>query len=153
MNEKEKYIEVEERRFVVRKFPAKTALKMTLLLSSKALPAISGFKDGVVQSSDGDNALLFDGIGKALDNLSEKDLDKVIDTALLYCAESLKAGQTTVLNNDGSFGVAGVEDDMLLMLRLVIEVLIFNFENFLEGSRWGSMFKPITDTLPFNAQM
>ena len=151
MNDKEKYIEIESRKFVAKKFPAKTAIKMSKTILAKALPAFSGFSESVNQSADGDNEILFKNISEVFDKLSDEDLDKVVDTSLMFCGEILPAGQAAVLNKDGTFGVVGVEDDMILTLRLVAEVLLFNYADFFDENRWGSMFKSLAGMLPSKA--
>jgi len=157
MDDKEKYIEIEGRRFVVKKFSAKVAIKMTKTLLAKGLPAFSAFTGGNtslnIDNKDfiDDNTVLINSIGEVLDKLSDEDLDKVIDTSLLYCSEILPAGQVTVLNKDGTFGVIGVEDDLILTLRLITEVLMFNYMGFFDESRWGSTFKSVVDMLPSKA--
>ena len=148
MIDKEKYIEVEGRKFVVKKFPAKTAIKVSKTILAKALPSFSEFSETVNQSAEGDNKILFKNISELLDRLSDEDLDKVVDTSLMFCSEVLPAGQATVLNKDGTFGVVGAEEDMVLTLRLVTEVLMLNYAGFFDENRWGSMFKPLAVMLP-----
>ncbi len=85
--------------------------------------------------------------------LEDKDLDKVIDTSLQHCSEILPAGTANVLNIDGTYGVTGVDTDVILTLRLVTEVLVFNYEGFFDVSLWRSKFSPVVDMLQQNVKM
>ena len=147
MNGNTKTIQVEERTFLIRKMNAKCSLKLAKTILAKALPAFSIFFEEkkqkqieTVKEND-----MFLAIQNCLDTLEDKDLDKVIDTSLQHCSEILPAGTANVLNVDGTYGVTGVDTDVILTLRLVTEVLVFNYEGFFDASLWSSKFSPVMD--------
>jgi len=155
MNGNTKTIQVEERTFLIRKMNAKCSLKLAKTILAKALPAFSMFFEEkkqkqieIVKENE-----LFLAIQNCLDTLEDKDLDKVIDTSLQHCSEILPAGTANVLNIDGTYGVTGVDTDVILTLRLVTEVLVFNYEGFFDVSLWRSKFSPIVDTFKQNVKM
>mgnify|MGYP000069945271 CR=1 FL=1 len=155
MNENTKTIQVEERTFLIKKMNAKSSLKLAKTILAKSLPAFSVFfeetkakKVETVKEND-----MFLAIQNCLDSLEDNDLDKVIDTSLQHCSEILPAGATNVLNIDGTYGVANIDTDVVLTLRLVTEVLLFNYEGFFDVSLWRSKFSPIVDTFKQNVKM
>ena len=155
MNENTKTIQVEERTFLIKKMNAKSSLKLAKTILAKSLPAFSVFfeetkakKVETVKEND-----MFLAIQNCLDSLEDNDLDKVIDTSLQHCSEILPAGATNVLNIDGTYGVANIDTDVVLTLRLVTEVLLFNYEGFFDVSLWRSKFSPIVDMLQQNVKM
>ena len=96
---------------------------------------------------------MFLAIQGCLDTLEDKDLDKVIDTSLQHCSEILPAGTANVLNMDGTYGVANVDTDVILTLRLVTEALVFNYEGFFDANLWRSKFSPVVDMFKQNVKM
>jgi len=155
MNGNTKTIQVEERTFLIRKMNAKCSLKLAKTILAKALPAFSIFFEEkkqkqieTVKEND-----MFLAIQNCLDTLEDKDLDKVIDTSLQHCSEILPAGTANVLNMDGTYGVTGVDTDVILTLRLVTEVLVFNYEGFFDASLWSSKFSPVMDMFKQNVPM
>ncbi len=155
MNGNTKTIQVEERTFLIRKMNAKCSLKLAKTILAKALPAFSMFFEEkkqkqieIVKENE-----LFLAIQNCLDTLEDKDLDKVIDTSLQHCSEILPAGTANVLNIDGTYGVTGVDTDVILTLRLVTEVLVFNYEGFFDVSLWRSKFSPVVDMFKQNVKM
>lgn len=155
MNENTKRIEVDGRVFLIKKMSAKSSLKLAKTILAKSLPAFSVFfeetktkKVETVKENE-----LFLAIQNCLDVLDDKDLDKVIDMSLQHCSEILPAGAANVLNIDGTYGITDIDTDVVLTLRLVIEVLLFNYEGFFDGNLWRSKFSPIVDTFKQNVKM
>lgn len=155
MNGNTKTIKIEERTFFIKKMNAKSSLKLAKTILAKSLPAFSIFLEErktkqveTIKEND-----MFLAIQNCLDTLEDKDLDKVIDTALQHCSKVLPAGNAPILNADGSYGVVGVDTDVILTLRLVVEVLVFNYEGFFDASLWRSKFSPVVDMLQQNVKM
>jgi len=153
-------ITVDERQFQVRKFDARTGLKIAKLLVSKILPMLGSFLpfltgEGSLDPSIDDTAWLdgmignlsLDQISHAIDLVDDNDLDKLINFSLSHCYEMLPAGPAQVLKHDGTYGVAGVEHDIIITLRLVVEAIQWGAKGFLDGKRWASIFKPIMGLL------
>jgi len=162
--ERIKTIEVNNRKFQIVKMDARASLKVSKLLAAKVLPmldtflpviqdALGGggkavdFQDITANLSDDewlDNFLAHISLKKiasALDLIDDNDLDKLINYGLSCCYEQLPAGPAQVLNANGGYGVAGIEEDMMFTLRLAIDAIVWSVAGFFEGSRWTSMFK------------
>jgi len=159
-------IEVDGRKFHVRKFNARMGLRVSKLLIAKLLPVLDTFLPSLmggnnlgVNLSDTAwmdemlNILSLDKIANALDLIEDSDLDKLINYSLSHCYELLPAGPTQVLKQDGTYGVADVEDDMLITLRLIAESIQWSVRDFFDGKRWSSIFKPMADSFQLSASM
>jgi hypothetical protein len=155
-----------ERKFAVYKFDAQTGFYISLLLSSKFLPIldsfemgsmiISAFKNNNEEDNDGltEKALSsfsFEKISKALGGISKNDLKEIVTAALMNCHEILPAGQTPVLNENGTYGVDGIEFDYILTMRLVAEAIILSAGSFFDVNRLVSILKPVADSFMQNA--
>lgn len=154
MNGKENFVEVEDRKFIINKFPARVSLRIVKTVLSNILPNFSSFTttNNNEENNSMEDSQIFVSIGNALKSLNDDELDKVIDTSLYYCFEELPTGRSRVLNENKTYGVIGVEEDLVLTLRLVTECLIFNYKDFLDESRWGSMLKGIPGISPLEAR-
>ena len=150
--EKTKAIEIDGRRFTVTKMTPVTAMKVKLMVAAKILPLFEALPlqslmatfDNVATISDEGflESLNLDALSRALDALSKDDtLDKLFAYGLTNCFEMLPAGPARVLNPDGTYGVANIEDDPILLLRLIFEVIMHSSKGFFDGSRWTSIFK------------
>ena len=145
--DKIKHVEVNGRNFAIFKMSAKTSLKVTKLLAAKVLPFLDSFMgpDGKVPDWGSLDEFLsgvsLDAVSEAMDKINEADLDKLIDYGLSHCYEKLPAGQTQALNPNGTYGAAGIEDDMLFTLRLAAEAIMWSVSGFFDASRWSSMFQ------------
>jgi hypothetical protein len=142
--------EVEGRCFVVTKYTAIDGLKIAKLLLAKVIPAFQSFlplmKDGDIGgdalANIADN-LSLDTIADALDKVTEKDFDYIVNKSLRNVDERLNAGSAAVLNADGTYGVEGVEYDPLLVLRLVCEAVLWGCSGFFNGKRLSSVMRPL----------
>ena len=86
-------------------------------------------------------------ISTALDNIDDETIDKLVNYSLQCCYEALPAGNAQVLNASGTYGVAGVEDDLFLTIRLSIEAITWSASSFFHEGRWTSTFQPIANLL------
>ena len=159
--EKFKIIELDNRKFILKKINPKTSLKLARLILTAGLPGIECFtqtkgiiKSVIHSSANADKDKIFDDIAdnisfknifeaiqKCLLSLSDNDLDKIIDWSLTSCSEMLPAGETPVLNFDGTYGIADIKDDLFMVVALTAKVLEFNFNGFFKDSRWALLFK------------
>jgi hypothetical protein len=155
-----KTIEVEERTFVVKKYPAIEGLKIAKVLMAKILPMFQSFmpliaesqKDGGVSAEKvlanlGDY-LSLDSIADTLDKVTPADFEYIMQKSLQSAFEMLPAGEAQVLNNDGTYGVLDVEHDPLLVLRLVCEVVMWGIGDFFDGKRLTSIMSPLSSSFP-----
>jgi hypothetical protein len=143
---KMKRIEVEGRQFSIRKFDAKSSVKISKLLIAKILPVFDKVMPLLSQGLDAGSlsgAMDASVIAGALDLIRDEDLDKIFDTSLKHCYEDLPAGQAQVMGANGLYGVADLEDDPLLALRLVAEAVMWSVEGFFDASRLGSVLSPL----------
>jgi len=155
MLERIKTIEIDNRKFQLLKMDARTSLKVVRLLTAKVLPMIdtilpmlidvlnNGIEQGDINTDTFISAISFGKIALALDLIDDSDLDKLINFGLSHCCEVLQAGAVQVLNQNGTYGVQNVEDDLMLTLRLSIESIAWSIMDFFDGNRWTSMFAGI----------
>lgn len=152
MSETHKIINVEDRKFRISKYDAFTAVKMAKLLVAKLLPAFNSVTDVIFQGSDGDTQfnpetmaefLDFEQISRALDLVSDEDLDRIFNASLNVIEEELPAGFTKVRNNNGSYAVPGLEHDPVLMMRLIVEAVMWGVSGFFDANRLTSTLAPI----------
>ena len=148
-SDKIKTVEVDGRTFLIYKMNAKTSLKVTKILTAKILPFLDTFLDGKMKEMENLDDFLtqisLDEIANAIDKVDEADLDRLIDYGLTHCYERLAAGPAQVLNSNGTYGVGGVEEDMLFTLRLTIEAIMWSVQGFFNASRWTLMFQGLGD--------
>ena len=162
-----KNIEVEGRRFVVKKFTASDGFKVAKLILAKIIPIFQDFvplikkmidnKKSPVQSQTGGNDtnasskivseivdnFSLDTIAAALDKISEKDLDFIISKSLKSIAEVLPAGEAPLMYENGVYGVENIEYDTILVLRLTCEAVMWSCGDFFDGNRLNSVMSPL----------
>lgn len=163
-----KNIEVEGRKFVVKKYTAMDGLKVAKLILAKVIPIFQDFiplltkmtdsrkqplalnKDGTDAPANGnisaselvDNISL-DTIGLALEKISEEDFDYIVTKSLQNISEVLPAGEAPVMYSNGTYGVEGIEYDPILVLRLTCEAVMWSCRDFFDGSRLTSVMSPL----------
>ncbi len=171
-----KSIEVEGRRFIVKKYTAMDGLKVAKLLLAKVIPIFQDFiplvkrmtgstkpplrlekgelKD--TEKSSGAEADMIaevidnfslDTIASALEKISGEDFDYIVSKSLQSITEVLPAGEAPVMYSNGEYGVEGVEYDPILVLRLTCESVIWSCGDFFDVNRLGSVMSPL-----FNGQ-
>jgi hypothetical protein len=152
-----KTIEVEERTFVVKKYPAMEGLKIAKVLIAKILPVFQTFMPLVAESQKGGMSaenvlsnlgdyLSLDTIADTLDKIAPEDFDYIMQKSLQNAYENLPAGEARVLNPDGTYGVLDVEHDPLIVLRLVCEVVMWGIGDFFDGKRLTSIMSPLSSS-------
>lgn len=169
MNDKVKVIDVEGRTFHVTKMSPKTSIKVVKMLGAKVLPFLDslpidklmgGNENGAENSTDlmgSVDDFLQDldlyKIATALDAIDDETIDKLIDCGLSHCFEPLSAGNARVLNQDGTYGVQGIDDDIVITVRLTLEAITWSVASFFQGNRWGSMFQSVGAMFQPSAKM
>jgi len=147
-----KYIDIEGRTFCISKYPANDGIKTARLAIAKLLPAFEDFisPEKFAQLTSGETSedeiwelLNVANITRALELVSDDDIDTIFNRALLNCYERLPAGNARVKNANGTYGVEGVEYDYVLAIRLVAESLIWSIGSFFVGDRLTSMVTDI----------
>lgn len=161
----EKIIEVEGRRFIIRKYDALTGLKVSKMFLSKVLPMFQSFipmltellkkkdsakldtKETMDKVLDNFESYLdFDKISQAFDLITGDDLDYIMKSSLMCCFESLGAGLAQVMLRDGTYGVENVEYDPVLVMRLVCESVKWSLGDFFTGNRLASIMSPLSNS-------
>jgi hypothetical protein len=153
-----KTIEVEGRRFVVTKYTAIDGFNIAKLLLAKIMPAFQSFlpllKQGFANADNLSDAIMenlsLDEIGGILAKMSESESKYVITKSLQRVEEQLKAGGAPVMDANGAYGVLDIEYDILLVLRLTCEAVLFGCSDFLDGNRLISVMKPLSSSLRLN---
>jgi len=126
--DKVKTVEIYGRKFQIYKMSAKASLKVIKILAAKVLPFLN--IDGKFPETDNMDELLsiisLEKIADAIGHINGDDLEKLINYGLSHCYEKLTGGATQVLNSNGTYGVMGIENDMIFTLRLTIEVIAWS---------------------------
>jgi len=151
-----KVIEIDGNQYRIQKLDAKSAIKIAKLLLSKVLPIVDCFKSvigaldsflAVAEAAGLDKEKLeevsFAEIGKALDHLTDEDMDKLMNTLLRRCYRVLPGGDAPIINDNGSYGVPEAEYDPILVGQLIFESIKFGVSGFFDGSRLTSLFAQI----------
>ncbi|GED34034.1 hypothetical protein P9G84_22355 [Brevibacillus centrosporus] len=132
-----KDVEVNGRKFRVKKFPARVGSFMIIKLTAILAPMLASIKPSPSAKSVEDvnlENLDITGIMGHLSSVSEKDFTYIQDQALRVCFELLPAGPARVINEDGSFGIEDIEDDTATIMALTVHALGFNLSSFFQGS-------------------
>jgi len=142
-----KVVEIKGRKFVIRKFDARTGSFMLFKVMGIIGPILAGLDlDKIMDkvNTGGIAATDLKGLNIAeivtgLSSLSESDYNYIYDKCLRVCFEDLDAGPAQVLNNNGKYGVIGLENDAATTLALIAHTLIFNLTSFFDGSPLSSL--------------
>lgn len=159
-----KNIEVDGRRFIVKKYTAMDGLKIAKLIMAKILPIFQDFiplvqkmqtkrpddkKEAETEAvsdemlSEITENLSLDTIAAALEKISDQDFDYIMKKSLQSISEVLPAGEEPVMHGNGSYGVEGIEYDPIIVLRLTCEAVMWGCGDFFDGNRLGSVMKPL----------
>ncbi len=130
-----KTVTVNDELFVIRKFDARTGLKIARLMIAKAAPFLAMLEageGGAEQAAISENSSdrLYEMLGKFLGSLDDGDIDSLIGKCLRVVSKQLPAGLQPVMDETGYYGVEGVEYDLKLTLRLVYEALLWGASDF-----------------------
>ena len=137
-------VTIKEREFVIKKFDAKTGLKLARLVMAKAQPLIpllaakskENGGEGITQQNT------FQAVFAILGELKDEDIDALVDKCLRVCYVDLPAGRAPVIDEAGFYGVEGVEYDPILTMMLCFEAIKWGAADFFdENSSISSLFK------------
>ncbi|USG65162.1 hypothetical protein NDK47_24065 [Brevibacillus ruminantium] len=140
-----KDVEVNGRKFRIKKFSARVGSFMVVKLTAILAPMIAALKPNLkaISTEDVDlediDVTEIAGIVGHLGNIPEKDFAYIQDQALRVCYELLPAGPAQVLDDNGSFGVSDLEDDTVTIMTLTAHALGFNLTSFFQGSGLGGL--------------
>lgn len=141
-------VTIGEEQYSIKKFDAKTGLKIARMVIAKAAPLIpllekSEDKTLMPNKPDKpgeddkigkiDDRAIYEVVGTILDTLSDSDVDDLVDKCLRVCYLNLPAGPAAVIDETGHYGVEDVEYDMALTIRLCIEAIKWGASDFFGG--------------------
>lgn len=152
-----KNVEIEDRRFVVKKYTAMDGLKVAKLILAKVIPVFQDFmpllknrQNGELKAEAESNMIAevvenfsLDTVAAALEKISGDDFDYIVSKSLQSITEVLPAGESPVMYANGTFGVENVEYDPILVLRLTCEAVMWSCGDFFDGNRLTSVMKPL----------
>lgn len=129
-------ITIGEQEYSIKKFTAKTGLKIARFVLAKLAPIIP-----LLDSSESTEDKLYTTLSEILETLSDNDIDDLVDKCLRVCYVSLPAGPQPIIDETGHYGVEDVEYDLMLTLRLCFEAIKWGASDFF-GEK-GSALKGI----------
>ena len=139
-----KSVTIKDDVYVIKKFDAKTGLKIARLVVAKAAPILPFLK---VDTENGENAKeqteaildrknsdqVYEMVGRIMESLSDEDMDSLIDKCLRVCSKQLPAGLQPVIDTLGNYGIPDVEYDLPLTIKLVFEAISWGASDFFGG--------------------
>ena len=153
MLEKTKYATIGDRKFVVKKYDARTGSYIAFKVAGLLAPAF----EGILNMKDLEGGINLTKILapalSALSSLPEADFMDIQTKSLRVCYEALPAGETRVLNDDGTFGAVGLEDDAATVMALTVHALIFNLTGFFQGGLLAGLGIGLATSSPPAASM
>jgi len=127
------------RTWQVRKFDAWTGSYLAYRLMAEALPGGMGAAAGIPAPKDGKP-------------MSKADFVALQKECLGVCYEVLPAGPRPVLDENGNFGVSGLEHDTKTVLALTVQALLFGVADFFDAEFLSSLNEGFQDLRPPDAQ-
>ena len=137
-----KSVVIDEETYVIRKFDARTGLKIARLLLAKATPILPLLDDGDAKkavakakkmAAKSDDDKLYEMIGKVMETLSDDDIDDLLNKCLRVVSKQMPAGLQPIIDATGNYGVEGIEYNLKLTLRLAYEAIVWGASDFFDG--------------------
>ena len=153
MGELYKSVEINGRKFRIKKFSARDGSFIVLKVSALLAPMFEGMKWDKLSNAkkpedvDTSQINIAQMFGK-LTELKESDFSYLQGKCLRVCEEELKAGYTPVLADNGMFAVNGLDDDVLTVMALTVHALVFNLSGFFTGTGLGGLLNGLLTTSP-----
>jgi hypothetical protein len=144
----EKTVEIQGRKFTIRAFDAFTGAYIAFTLMEKMMPM--GIEEKVAKAlqAEGKSPNLMLPQSRAL--MTKGEFNSFIRDCLSVVSEQLKGRDCPVLNKNGSWGVADIENNTMLLLLLVINALAFNVADFFTGDGLKDLMSSLQDLKLFN---
>ena len=128
--ETKKIVEIQGRKFEIRSFDAFTGSYIAFTLMEKMLPmGMEAKVINAVKADGGDAAVSLP--SRAL--MSKGEFIAFQRDVLSVVGEVLPARTAPLFNENGSWGVADIEDNAMLVILLTIHALVFNIAGFFTG--------------------
>lgn len=122
IKEKFKNVTISERKWIIGKFDALTGSYIAAKLMSTALPG------------NMEQQMNIPNLPKGRSFMSRDDFRELQTECLKVCYEDLAAGKAPVIGANDAWGVANIEDDMVLVISLTLHALVFNVSDFFQGN-------------------
>lgn len=145
MRETSKRVKVQGREFEIRAFDALTGSYIAYTILQKVLPA--GMESQVQEMAD------MPDMPKGRTVMTKKEFLGLQKDVLSVVYEVLPARTAPILNKNGSWGVADIENNTLLVLILTIQALAFNIGGFFGEGGLSELQTALHDLLPANTPM
>lgn len=145
MRETSKRVKVQGREFEIRAFDALTGSYIAYTILQKVLPA--GMESQVQEMAD------MPDMPKGRTVMTKKEFLGLQKDVLSVVYEVLPARTAPILNRNGSWGVADIENNTLLVLILTIQALAFNIGGFFGEGGLSELQTALHDLLPVNTPM
>ena len=135
-------VTVKDQDFVIKRFDAKTGLKLARLVMAKAEPLVpllaAQDKPDGIPAGDGAYKAAFAILGE----LTDSDIDELVNKCLKVCYVDLPGGRVPVMDEAGFYCVDDVEYDIVLTLMLCYEAIKWGAADFFdENSYLSNLFK------------
>jgi hypothetical protein len=128
--ETKKIVEIQGRKFEIRSFDAFTGSYIAFTLMQKMLPmGMEAKVMNAVKADGGDAAVSLP--SRAL--MSKGEFIAFQRDVLSVVGEVLPARTAPLFNENGSWGVADIEDNAMFVILLTIHALVFNLAGFFTG--------------------
>lgn len=140
-------VNIRDQEYVIKKFDAKTGLKLARLVMAKAQPLIPLLGELESNQSDDGNAVvtgpgLYRAVFAILGGMTDEDIDALVDKCLRFCYVDLPAGRQPIIDETGHYGIEDVEYDIPLTLMLCYEAIKWGAADFFdENSYLSTLFK------------
>lgn len=129
--ETKKIVEIQGRKFEIRSFDAFTGSYIAFTLMEKMLPMGMEAKVMNAVKADGGSGAEVSLPSRAL--MSKGEFVAFQRDVLSVVGEVLPARTAPLFNENGSWGVADIEDNAMLVIMLTIHALVFNIAGFFTG--------------------
>lgn len=135
-----KDIEINQRRFRLKKMEARTGCYMLFKLTKIITPIFKSINLNSLDDFTLDKINITE-VASSIFDLPKDEFKYIQDNCLQVIEELLPAGPAKVLEQSGKYGVLDIEFDTGLVMNLTIQSLIFNVSGFFEGSPLSSIIK------------
>lgn len=153
MSENYKDVEISKRKWRITKFDATTGALIIKKILPIAASLFKGVDIGNIKSLKPEDIKMdISGVISALADMKDDDFVFIQKACLRVVSEPLGAGFAPVLNDNGSYGVIGIEHDTMSVLALTAHVLAFNVTGFFDDSPLASIAGGFLSTFLQNSQ-
>jgi len=146
--EPHKDVGINGRRWRIGRFDAMTGSYLLYKILTQALPAIMTQLGGIPQSP------LPDAMGKSV--MGKEDFLSLQRDCLNVCMELKEIGgkeaPIKVVMPNGSWGVEGLDDDVMTVMALTLHALVFNLSSFFDEDALKGLMAGLPDLTQFGAK-